>query len=131
MIGNTKLCRKSETAINRSSVKRCFEGKTKWPRCYVIITDNHRKVVKKNTEHNYLINLYKKKTYILGMSSIRLLPGNNTSKSTSWVTVWTLPVSNTFNSIDPFDIQNAWLFDYDAVFYTSPRVSYSMYKDYH
>ena len=26
MIGNTKLCRKSKTAINRSSVKRCSEN---------------------------------------------------------------------------------------------------------
>ena len=31
-----------------------------------------------------------------------------------------ITVSDTFNLIDPFDIQNAWI-----------RVSYSLYKDYH
>ena len=61
--------------------------KEKWSRCYLIITDNHRKVVKKNTEHNYMIkkhklDLNKKKTYILRTTSVRLLPEKNTSNST-------------------------------------------------
>ena len=87
----------------RAFLNAALKEKTKWPRCYLVITDNH-KFFKKNTEHNYLIkkhklNINKKKTYILRTSSIRLLPGNKTS----------LPVSDTFNLIDPFDIQNAWI----------------------
>ena len=61
--------------------------KEKWSRCYLIITDNHRKVVKKNTEHKYMIkkhklDLNKKKTYILRTTSVRLLQEKNTSNST-------------------------------------------------
>ena len=61
-------------------------------RDYLLITDNNRNVVKKNTEHNYLIKKYKldlnkKKNCILCTSSVRLLPGKITSKSTSWLTV--------------------------------------------
>ena len=43
----------------------------------------------------------------------------------------TLPVSDTFNLIDPFDIQNAWITILHAVFYASSGVSYSMYKYYY
>ena len=61
-------------------------------RDYLIIPDNKRNVVKKNTEHNYLIKKYKldlnkKKSCILCTSSVRLLPGKITSKSTLWLTV--------------------------------------------
>lgn len=43
-----------------------IKRKTKWPRCSLIITDNNRKIIKKNTKHNYQIkkeklNLNKKK----------------------------------------------------------------------
>ena len=86
----------------KSVVDRNFKGKTKCPRCYLIITDNHRKAAKKNTEHNYLIkkhklNLNKKinlhclhvlnKIVTRQQGTIRLLPGNNTSKSRSWFNV--------------------------------------------
>ena len=73
-----------ETHMTRIE-KRAFliaalKEKIKWPRCYLVITDNH-KFFKKNTEYNYLIkkhklNINKKKTYILRTSSIRLLQGN-------------------------------------------------------
>ena len=36
--------------IEKGIVDRRFKGKTKWPRCYLIITNNHKKFVKKNTE---------------------------------------------------------------------------------
>ena len=36
--------------IEKVIVDRCFKGKTKWPRCYLIITNNHKKFVQKNTE---------------------------------------------------------------------------------
>ena len=51
-----------ETHMTRIA-KRAFliaalKEKTKWPRCYLVITDNH-KFFKKNTEHNYLIKKHK------------------------------------------------------------------------
>ena len=51
--GNT-----DETYWKRVADRR-FERKTKWQSCYLLITDNHSKIVKKNTEHNYLIKTHK------------------------------------------------------------------------
>ena len=114
--------------------KNKTEGKTKWPSCYLIITENHSKIVKKNTQHNYLIkihklNLNKRKTYTL-CTSLRLLSGSNISKSTLWVTVWTLPISDSFNFVDPFDFQNEWITLLSPSFLHFNRV-YVMFKDYH
>ena len=45
--------------IEKRIADRRFEGKIKWPSCYLMITDNHSKIIKKSTEHNYLIKKYK------------------------------------------------------------------------
>ena len=63
-------------------------------------------------------NFNKNRSYIRCTPLIRSLPGNNTCKSTSWVTVWTFEITDIFNFIDPFHTQKHILNWFSVVFYT-------------
>ena len=65
------------------------------------------------------------------VSLISSLPGKSSSKSASCVITQTLPVSVSFNLIDPLEVQKPRINLFNTVSYILPRDSCNTYKGYH